>query len=62
MGNGLGELRELLHAERIRAHRAITSFAQADVDERFVGALHRLIGREAGNLRHVTNEAHSGHF
>ena len=54
-------LADLLHAQRIGAQRAVADFAQADVEERFVGALQGVFARQTGQLRHQPDEAHAAH-
>src|SRR5690242_17195285 len=55
----LGELRKLLHAERVSSHLAIAHLAQPNVKQRFVRAFKSLIRRQSGQLSHVTYEAHT---
>ena len=62
MRNRLRQLRQLLHAERVSAHRPVSRFAQAHIHESLMGPLHRLFGRKSGYLRHVANESNTGHF
>ena len=61
VGDGLRQLGGLLHAQRIGAQRAVTHFAQADVEERFVGALQGVRARQARQFRHQPHKAHAAH-
>src|ERR1700679_2048198 len=61
MRQGLGQLDELLHTQRIGVDLAVAGLAQSDVEQRFMGALKRNAGRHAGQLCHVANEAHAAH-
>src|SRR6185312_15853392 len=57
------ELRHLLHAEGKCAELAVAGFAEADIKERFMRALERLVWRQAGELRaqpHERNRRHVG--
>src|SRR5215469_3716694 len=58
--DGLSELGELLHAERIGSELAIARFAQTNVDKGVMSALEGQVGREAGNFGHVAYEANAG--
>src|SRR5581483_4873471 len=62
MDQGLCELDRLLHAQRIRAHLAVPHLAQANVEKSFMGALHSVAGRQAGDFRHIANELDAGHL
>ena len=62
MRDGLSELRQLLHPERIRSHHAIAHFTQSDVHKCFVRALHGLILRKTGEFGHILDETNAGHF
>jgi hypothetical protein len=59
--DGLRELGELLHPQRILFHLAITRLAQADVKQRFVRSLERGIRGQPGQFRHVADEFHRTH-
>ena len=61
MYDGLRELRQLLHAERVGVERAVTSFAQTDVEQRFVCPLKRGFRRKAREFRHERNKANAAH-
>ena len=61
MRDGLRQLGGLLHAQRIRAQRAVADFAQADVEERFVGPFECVLPRQAGQLRHQPHKTHAAH-
>jgi len=56
------QLGQLLHAQRVCPHFAITSLAQPNVEERLVRALHGFVGRKTGEFSHVTDETNSGHI
>src|ERR1700682_5905251 len=62
MHNGLGQLRQLLHAQRISIETAITSFAEANVKERFMGTLERSLRRQTRKFGHQADEMHRTHF
>ena len=59
--DGLGQLGELLHAQGIGSQKAVAGFAEADVEEHFVGALERGFGGKAGELAHHADEGDGGH-
>ena len=61
MDYGNGELCHLLHAERVSSQFAVSRFAEPNVEERFVRALHRGFRRETCELRHHANEPDGGH-
>src|SRR6185295_8397416 len=52
VNQGLGELGELLHAERVGLDLAVPGFAETDVEERLVGPLERPLGGKARELAH----------
>ena len=62
MNNGLRELRHLLHAKREGPEFAITRFAEAYVEERFVCAFERLLGRQSGKFRAEADEGNRRHI
>ena len=53
----LGELGELLHAQRVGADVAVARLAQADIEEDFVRPLEGLRRRHARQLGHQADEA-----
>jgi hypothetical protein len=61
VGDGLRQLGGLLHAQRIGAQGAVAHFAQADVEEGFVGALEGVFARQTRQLGHQPHEAHAAH-
>ena len=61
MHDGLRQLGDLLHAERVGAERAVAHLAEADVEERFVRALEGVLGGQAGEFGHQADEAHAAH-
>ena len=62
VGEGLGQLDELLHSQRISAHFAVANFAQSHIEQRFMRAFQRRFRRQASQLRHVTDEADPAHI
>ena len=57
----LRELDALLHAGRVGLDVAVARLAEADVVEHLVRALHRVDGRQAGELAAVGDERHGVH-
>src|SRR5882757_3536533 len=60
--DGLRELGQLLHAERVSTKLAVTGLAQADIEENLMGALQGRFGGKSGELAHHTNERDRGHI
>jgi hypothetical protein len=61
VGDGLGQLGGLLHAQRIGAQVAVAHLAQSNVEEGFVRALQRVFRRQTGQFGHQPDEAHAAH-
>ena len=57
----LRQLDALLHAGRVGLDVPVARFAEADVEQHFVGALHRIDARQAGQLAAVGDERHRVH-
>ena len=57
----LGELRHLLHPERVGPELAITRLAEPDVEQHLVGLLERRFRRKAGELGHLAHEGDGRH-
>ncbi len=47
MHDRLRQLGELLHPQRIRSERTVASLAQSHVEQHFMRALERRVGRQA---------------
>ena len=62
MHDRLRQLRQLFHAQRKRVQVSIARFAQADIKERFVGALERRGRRQPGKLSHEPHKMHARHL
>jgi hypothetical protein len=62
MHNRLGQLRELLHAQRKRIYISITRLAQANEEKCFVRALEGGAGRQARKFSHEANEVNARHL
>ena len=62
MNDRLREFGQLLHAQRISIETAITRFAEADVEQRFVRAFERGFRRQARQLGHQPHEMHRAHL
>ena len=62
VGDGLRQLGQLLHPQRVGPQLAIPRFTQANVEESFVGALHGFTAGQAGKLGHVADEADAAHI
>ena len=61
MRNRLRQLGQLLHAQRVRAHLAITRFAQSHVKECSCARSMASSGRKPGKFRHITYKADASH-
>ena len=57
----LGELRHLLHPERVGPELAVTRLAEPDVEQHLVGLLERGFRRKAGELGHLAHEGDRRH-
>ena len=58
---GLRQLDELLHAERVGVDLAIAHLAEADVEQCFVRALQRICSGQPGELGHVADKSNAAH-
>jgi len=59
--DGLGELGELFHAERVGAELTVAGFAEADIEEGLMSPLESGGGGQAGELTHHADVGDGGH-